>query len=32
MMSLGDLERQGVIVHQEIEPGNGGAILVKLKH
>ena len=32
MMSLGTLERQGVIVHQEIEPGNRGAILVKLKH
>jgi hypothetical protein len=31
-MSLGDLERRGVIVHQEIERGNGGAILVKLKH
>jgi|TARA_B110000977_G_scaffold30657_2_gene40345 hypothetical protein len=32
MMSLEDLERRGVIVHQEMERGNGGAILVKLKH
>ena len=31
IMSLGDLERRGTIVHQEIERGNGGAILVKLK-
>jgi len=31
MMSLGNLERRGVIVHQEIERGNSGAILVKLK-
>ena len=31
MMSLGDLERRGIIVHQEIERGNSGAILVKLK-
>ena len=31
MMSLRDLERRGVIVHQEIERGNSGAILVKLK-
>lgn len=32
MMSLENLERRGVIVHQEIERGNSGAILVKLKH
>jgi hypothetical protein len=32
MMSLADLERRGIIVHQDIERGNGGAILVKLKH
>ena len=31
MMSLADLERRGVIINQEIERGNGGAILVKLK-
>ena len=32
MMSLENLERRGVIVRQEIERGNRGAILVKLKH
>ena len=32
MMSLADLERRGVILNQEIERGNRGAILVKLKH
>jgi hypothetical protein len=32
MMSLGDLERRKVIVRQELEPRNSGAILVKLKH
>ena len=32
MMSLENLERRGVIVNQEIERGNSGAILVKLKH
>ena len=32
MASLGDLERRGVIIHQEVERSNGGAILVKLKH
>ncbi len=31
MMSLESLERRKIIVHQEFEPGNGGAILVKLK-
>ena len=30
-MALGDLERRKVIVHQSIESGNSGAILVKLK-
>ena len=32
IMSLENLERRGVIVHQETERGNRGAILVKLKH
>ena len=31
MMSLGDLVRRKVIVRQGLEPGNSGAILVKLK-
>jgi hypothetical protein len=31
MMSLESLERRKVIVRQELEPGNSGAILVKLK-
>jgi hypothetical protein len=32
IMSLEGLERQKIIISQRFEPGNNGAILVKLKH
>ena len=32
IMSLEGLERQKLIISQRFEPGNNGAILVKLKH
>lgn len=31
LAALADLQRRGVVIDQRVEPGNAGAILVKLK-